>query len=45
METLVLNWIARHVNYLLVILALCSPFVIMTGCEKQNSMDMARVGQ
>ena len=40
-----MNWITRNINYLLVALLLAAPFAIMTGCEKQERMEIARAGQ
>ena len=40
-----MNWISRNINFILMALFLAAPFAIMTGCEKQASMDMARAGQ
>ena len=40
-----INFLSKYANYFLVILVLIAPLAIFTGCVKQNSMDMARVGQ
>ena len=35
----------RNVNIALLILLAIAPFAVMTGCEKQEKMEIARAGQ